>query len=324
MKNMNCKNCGGTLVFDASAMVAVCHFCGTKYVLDHQDTDYFQNFYAQMSQFLAASNDDRERKQKATQLWENANEQTFYCVDGSEIEIKYMYTYTSKDAQVYVARRNIIFHFKSDGVAKAELFRKNISAIDYPSADTRSLSDFFPKISGGFALNDGTYILVIKKDEDEYPLRLFGKLSGRHVAWVISRMENLCCVLEYNSLVHPDISVDTLYINPYTHQCSLYGNWWNVTRNNSYAYNSRSVLTTEKNLYLLRDTAAYLLGFESASKIRNTPDIPRDLAKFITSRPKSNAYEDFAYWDEMLIKAYGERKFMNMATDDEQVYGKKG
>ena len=53
MKDLNCKNCGGIMVLDASAMTAVCPFCGTNFVLDHQDTDYYRTFFAQMSAFLS-------------------------------------------------------------------------------------------------------------------------------------------------------------------------------------------------------------------------------------------------------------------------------
>jgi len=311
------------MTLDASATTAVCHFCGTNYVLNHEDTDYYRNFYNQMCNFLSGSEDERERTLKAYKLWENAYEQVFRCIDGNNIEIKYMHKFTHKDAEVYIARRNIIFHFKEHGALKSEQYRKTVSFIDYPSADTRQLSDFFPKVSGGFELTDGSYILVINKNEDEYPLRLFGKLPGRHIAWIISRIENLCCVLEYNSLVHPEINVDTLFINPYTHQVSLYGNWWDAGKNNSFATDGKMHLRTEQNLTGLRNTAAYLLGFDKRSQVQENPDIPKALAGFISGKPRDNAFDDFALWDEMLVKAYGERKFMKYVTDDEQIYSQK-
>ena len=308
---------------DASGMTAVCRYCGTNYVLNHEDSDYYRNFYKQMCNFLSGSEDERKRAQKAHELWENACEQVFECADENNIEIKYMHKFTMKDAEVYIARRNIIFHFKEHGAIKSEQYRKIVSFIDYPSADTRQLSDFFPKVSGGFELNDGSYILITSKNEDEYPLRLFGKLPGRHVAWIISRIENLCCVLEYNSMVHPEINPDTLFINPYTHQVSLYGNWWEARRNNSFAADGKTILETKQNLLGLRDTAAYLLGFDKHNQVKENYDIPKALADFISGKPRDNAYEDFALWDEMLIKAYGERKFMKYETDDEQIYNQK-
>ena len=248
---------------------------------------------------------------------------TFYREDGVPIEIKYMHRYSDADAEVYVARRNIAFHFRQDGPKKAELFRRNTALLDYPSADVRNLESFFPKISGGFDLEDGSFLLVIAKDEDEYPLRLFGALPGRHVAWIISRMENLCCVLEFSALVHPQIDPDTLYINPYTHQACLYGNWWKAGKSNTYDSN-RELLQLRQNQIGLRNTASATLGYPDRAKLNPTPDIPKALVDFIRSAPSPTAYDDFGLWDEMLIKAYGERKFMHMDTDDSQIYGKKG
>ncbi|MBP0967536.1 MAG: hypothetical protein J5722_07875, partial [Oscillospiraceae bacterium] len=155
---------------------------------------------------------------------------------------------------------------------------------------------------------------------DEYPLRLFGRLSGRHTAWLIGRIENLCCVMEYSSIVHPEFGIDSLYIDPYEHQASLYGGWWSAVRNHTTV--NGSVLTTRDNLLALRRTAAQVLGFSSASAAKETEDIPKPFADFLRSEPESNAYDDFAKWDDTLIRSYGERRFITMDTDDAQIYGK--
>ncbi len=320
MKNLTCKKCGGAMVFDASAMTAICHYCDTTYVLNHEDTDYFRNFYRQMSSFLSGSDDMKKRSREADELWERADTEEFECDDGRTIEFRHMHRYSTKAADVYVGRRHVAFHFRPGSELLAESYRRITSSLDYPSADTRSLADFFPTVTGGFRLTDGTNLLVISKDENEYPLRLFGTLPGRHVAWIISRMENLCCVLEYNSLVHPKISADTLYINPYTHQAALYGGWWEAGKQNSLSLDRTRILKPEENLIGLRNTAAGLLGFAEAGQVRVSTDVPKALADFINGKPASNAYDDFARWDEMLIKAYGERKFMNLSVTDEQVY----
>ena len=311
MKNLNCKNCGGTMSVDPSGMQAVCPYCGTKYVLDHRDTDYYLDFYRQMRGFLRLPNDERERRARADKLWEGADTTVFETHDGQKIDVKSMFMQNGKNVASYTARRNIILDLSP---SDADKFRRAAASIDYPSADTRGLSDFFPDITGGFDLSDGSVLLVLKKSEDEYPLRMFGKLSGRHTAWLIGRMENLCCVLEYNSTVHPDICEDTLYINPYTHQASLYLGWQNAVKNNT------GGLTTRLNLIRLRETAARVLGFKDIADVKATEDIPAPFVQFLKSEPRATAYDDFAYWDEVLIKSYGERKFINMETDDEKIY----
>ena len=311
------------MYIDASGMTAVCPYCGSKYVLDHEDTDYYNGFYRQMARFLGGSSDARERQLHADRLWKNADSAVFTCADGRTIEARHLYNGTFDGGAFFVARKNIIYHFTQENAPQPALFRKSTSYLDYPSADTRQLSQFFPRITSGFALADGTSLLVLSKDTEEYPLSLFGTLGGRHVAWIISRMENLCCVLEYNSLVHPAIDAENLYINPFSHQAALYGVWWRVVKNNTYSPADGHTFTTKENLTGLRNTAARLLGYPNAGAVKVTKDVPKALADFINSVPESNAYDDFAYWDDMLIKAYGERKFTTFSTDEEQIYGGK-
>ena len=319
MKNILCKNCGGSMILDASATTAVCKYCGSTYVLNHEDTDYYKQFYKRMRSFFTLSKDEQERRLKADELWETAEDKKFECLDGKDIEVRYLYSHKDPAADSYTARRNIIYHFEEKNADCVEKFRKAISMLDYPSADTKSLSDFFPHINGGFELEGNERLLVITKGEDEYPLRLFGTLSGRHVAWIISRLENLCCVLEYNGLAHADLNIDSIYINPYDHTAFLYGNWWNAGKHNTH---TRGIfLDVADNLVNLRKIAKELLGFKADEKVIPDGDnIPQALADFINGSPKVNAYEDFAYWDEMLIKAFGERKFINMDTEDGEIY----
>ena len=321
MKFLSCKNCGASMVIDTSGTTAVCPYCRTKSILDHSDTDYYLDFYEQMRGFFKLSKEGQERRIRSEELWNNASEEYFECKDGKQINVKSLNIYKNTEATVYTARQNVIFHFDKNKTINIDKFRKSVSSLDYPSADTKSLSDFFPVISGGFDLSDGSALLVIKKSEDEYPLRLFGSLSGRHVAWIISRLENLCCVLEYNSLVHTRLSIDNIYINPYDHTASLLGGWWHVVRNNT-VIDGKS-FTSRHNLFSIRDIAAYLLGYERVSEVSETQDIPKPFADFLKGVPETNAYDDFSYWDKVLIESYGERKFLTMDTDDEEIYGKR-
>ncbi len=309
------------MIFDSSAMSAQCRFCGTKYLLSREDTDFFHDYYSTITDLITPDKDKAARKKKAEKLWEKADTEKFVCKDGTEIEINYMHRHMTDGVEVFTARRSIAFLFSESERYKAEKFRKNVSMLDYPSADTKHLSNFFPNIIGGFDLNNGGRLLVISKDEDEYPLRLFSGLDGRHAAWIISRMENLCCVLEFSGLVHSALGIDTLYINPYLHQANLYGGWWMAGRQNSFSADRKMILTDKTDLSALRTAAANVLGFVSRKDVSSCDSIPQALKDFIVEEPYGDAYDDFGYWDKMLIKAYGERKFIDFNTDDEKVYG---
>ncbi len=69
-------------------------------------------------------------------------------------------------------------------------------------------------------------MVAIEKKPGVYPLRLLGILLDRHTAWVISRLENLCCLLSYSGIVLNGLTLDNLFVEPATHQIYLYGGWW--------------------------------------------------------------------------------------------------
>ena len=144
------------------------------------------------------------------------------------------------------------------------------------------------------------------------------------MAWIVSRLENICCVLEYNGLVHPRICVDSVYINPRTHQACLYGDWWRVGRAFSAPVGRDRMLLSEDNLIGVRNTAAVLLGCPNRLRVTAEAGIPDAFAAFLAGKPCEDAYEDFALWDETLIKAYGERKFVNLDINERRLYGGEG
>ena len=64
----------------------------------------------------------------------------------------------------------------------------------------------------------------------------------------------------------------------------------------------------------VKDVRGYICDVTDENQVKET---------LINSSPKIDAYEDFAYWDEMLIKAFGERKFIKMDKEDSDIYGKQ-
>lgn len=300
---------------DSSAKMAECLYCGTTYLLAQEETRYFREMFSRMTRrFSPEPEHDPEP-------WTQTVTKEFLCDNGERVQVKYLHRYTDRDADVYVTRTSVAYHLRTKGSAQAEKYRRAVDSLDYPSVDMGKLADLFPKVRQQRILSDGTCLLIIGKGEEEYPLRLFGVLDGRHVAWIISRLENLCCVLEYNGLVHPRICVDSVYINPRTHQAFLYGDWWCVGRAFTAPNGEETALNPTDHLVGLRNTAAALLGFSDRTQVVAGEGIPQALASFLAGAPCENAYDDFALWDETLIKAYGERKFVDLNVDEHQLYG---
>ncbi|MGN0352682.1 MAG: hypothetical protein ACI4ES_13610 [Roseburia sp.] len=313
MKELKCKNCGGTMVIDSSACQAECHYCGAVYVLDQQDTDFYAEYYKRMQQFLIGNEEEQQRKKMADEFWKGANTEEFEMTDENLIEIQYMHKKSGRVVDTYVARNNVIFRFHAGEERYLKNYKEMVQMIGFPPADSRNLKDFFPRLRGGYALKDESTLLVIEKEAEEYPLCAFGKLPPEHVAWIISRLENICCVLEYNGIVHPEISPENVYINPYNHSAMLYGGYEQAVIQNHYNMERTKICRMEDNLTALRKTGLSILEQEQYK-------IPKPLQAFFEGMPKRNAYDDFSLWDRTLIEAFGKRRFAKMDTNDEEIY----
>ena len=107
------------MIFDSSAMSAQCRFCGTKYLLSREDTDFFHDYYSTITDLITPDKDKAARKKKAEKLWEKADTEKFVCKDGTEIEINYMHRHMTDGVEVFTARRSIAFLF-----SESEYYRR--------------------------------------------------------------------------------------------------------------------------------------------------------------------------------------------------------
>ena len=103
-------------------------------------------------------------------------------------------------------------------------------------------------------------------------------------------MENICCALEFSEISHGDLSTSSILVNPVTHEGMLFGDYRNVRR-----------IPTQGDLKKIRETAKQVMERGSG---------PSELFAFLDSKPRSNAYEDFEYWDTVIEKGFGGHKFV--------------
>ena len=109
---------------------------------------------------------------------------------------------------------------------------------------------------------------------------------------MISRMENICCALEYSGLQHGDITASTLFVNSLTHEGMLFGDWRNVERKHS-----------NQDLLDLRKTA------KSVAENIHSPALLED---FLLAEPEGDAFQDFATWDKVIEEGFGGHHFVKM------------
>lgn len=333
MAILRCKMCNGTLEYDAKSNTAVCMYCGSKSTVFEQD----KKLYEQFQNMCAVMLNQEGKKGLEEGFWVESSREELLRDDGEVIEIKYLVKEKVDICTMYVAKKHVIYLFEPEHVEYVNTYKEMVEKIKYPTEDMKKeLSTYIPRIVTGCRLKDGRFFLAIEKKEDTYPLKMLGVLLDRHVAWIISRLENLCCLLDYNDMVLNGFTEENLFVDPANHQIYLYGGWWFAGYMNAEAIGaSKTVLPLLRkgkdgknrnncltDLESIRKIAVRLLGFDGSKELKEAKLIPEAFREFLCNASKMNARADFAEWDKVLEKTYGERKFIPLIMTEEEIYSK--
>lgn len=179
-----------------------------------------------------------------------------------------------------------------------------------------------------YPLADGRHLIRMDKRADLLRLRDIvthvGTLDPKHIAWIVSSLLNLACYLSYADIVHQDISPDTVFISPTSHNVALLGGWWHATRRGAkmatiprrtfdllpFKVKISKLASSQIDLELIRATARECL----------TPGLTHPVAKWIQEVSRGHAVEQYESWVKML----GERKFTKLPLNADIVYGSRG
>ncbi|MBQ7119565.1 MAG: hypothetical protein IJO09_05065 [Oscillospiraceae bacterium] len=298
MISFKCRNCGGEISVDAKGELC-CPYCASTFNFSDMDFENYKKFRLDMLNYLRALADKGDDAQDDAFMSLYAEKVSFRAADGRSIDITYLFSFEEDNIMCYVAKNSVVFIFPAAERGKLTLMQRNLDMLDFPAADMKNLRKYFPDFKSIIDLDGGGVLVAINKPANVYPLFSVGNLRAEHVAWIVSRMENLCCVFEFSDITHNGITINNLFINPATHEAYLYGGWWNACRK-TYA-NSKS------DLYAIRKVASLVLG-----EHRN--DIPDEFKRFLNETPAADAYSDFERWDYVIEKGFGGHKFIKFSN----------
>lgn len=296
MISFKCKNCGGELSVDVHGNLS-CAYCESRFNFSDAELRGYREFRMEMLNYLKGEAMQSTPEQNE-RIWDMADEVVLNTADGTDIHIRHIYTYSDKVVTMYLAREMVLYIFNNR--TDAEAMERGLRMIEIPPADVRHLDECFPKLQGRYDLQGGKVMLAFARPDNFFPLSMFGSLEPKHVAWMISRMENVCCVLEYSDLRHYGLSEETFFVNPFTHQGMLVGGWWSTRR-----ATPMDAARTNEDLVALRKTAMKVLGNHLSSG-------PKELEKFLKGSPAKNAFIDFELWDRVIEEGFGGHHFAKM------------
>ncbi|MCQ2534524.1 MAG: hypothetical protein MJ172_08165 [Clostridia bacterium] len=293
MISVKCNNCGAELSIDTHGNL-ICPYCGSKSFMSDIEFTEYKNLRQNMLNYLRTENDARGDRVDNNFIWSRNELLSMATKDNKTVNIRYTFYYEDEGVKTYISKDSVVNIFEKEDRNKLEATIRGISMLQYPEAAGKDLSKSFPHIKAKMELIDGRYLLAYDKPENSYPLFAFGNLRPKHVAWIVSRMENFCCVFEYSELVHGGLSTDTIFINPKTHEAFLYGGWWKARHKKDSSDN--------EDLKELRRISKRLLG----EFIDESPEL---FIKFMESMPAEDAYTDFGNWDRVIVEGFGGHNF---------------
>ncbi len=294
MINFKCRSCGAEMSVSRTGDLC-CSYCGSKSVFTDSELREYKEFRYRMLSYLSTISDHADPAE-TDRIWRNAETEALTLSDGRPLRIAYLFKGMQDGVTVYTARRNVLFVFPKEENAGSERFSAMTGMLSYPSADIKKLSQFFPVIVGRFELDDGRVLLSVSKEEELYPLSAFGSLPPEHTAWVVSRLENICCVLAYSGLSHRGIDPESVFINARTHQAYLLGGWWHASVRDG---------GDRQDLLELRAVARRTVGIQYE-------EAPAEFRRFITDPPAENAFDDFSLWDQVIETGFHGRVYRKL------------
>ena len=263
-------------------------------------------------------------------------------VEGKKYNIRYKASIPFQLGVMYVGDTVVVYKVKKEFEKLYKSYIDNISVLKYSSDRMKEeFSRYFPVIMATITAPDDLYI-VLKKTPDVLPLSVVlryygGSIDPKGVAWIVSTLHNIHCYLQYNELVHNDINLDTYFISPRNHSGLLLGGWWYTAGINKKLKGvptgtyerMRSKKRSEKRAdrfvdgELIRSLARTLLGDETGMKLVSKYKVPEEMSQWLRFPGNESAVFDYKKWrNEVLPKAFGERKFTPMNIDINDAYDK--
>jgi len=213
---------------------------------------------------------------------------------------------------------------------------KNIPMLKYKdSSMEKEMSRFFGREISATAIArasapDGTYLLY-EKAKGEFLLSDVAKadtIPPKQGAWILSRLYNISCYLQWSGLVHCDINSGTILIDPANHGLRLVGGWWNCHKEGEHLSSLPSKTYSVLPQRLLEKKEAVHVFVQEQIKaagreIFTGSDVPAAIRNFLElpcASDKSAQFYFSKWYEDILGKAFGPKKFVPWDLSDKDVY----
>jgi hypothetical protein len=279
----------------------------------------------------------------STDSWVTPGVIVFKTDDGKKFQLKYKSTCSFELGDIYIGDTVVAYSLFKDNEDLYKNARNIIRNFKFADDKMREeVKHLLPEIHSELVTED-RLVMLIKKTPDQLLMsdvlnHFNGEVDPKHVAWMISRLYNICCYLKYANLVHAGITPDACLISPEFHTVSLLGGWWYAGEKGrklqalpgvavEFAPDdviNAEVLDPRIDLELLRATGRQMLGDIIGSKLLMNKNIPPPLVTWLREPSKGDAYDEYKTWHtKTVIDAFGPRRFVELKLSADDLYGNK-
>lgn len=253
---------------------------------------------------------------------------------GQKLRIKHLYHHLLDVCEYYVCKTRLIYIFDRAYKKYYDNYKKVFDS--WKCKDIKMNKEIFdiilPQDIKYYTTTNGKYIISIKKTEDVFPLRAVvenywkNKVPAKHLAWITSRLMQNITAISYKGYVVNGIDIDSCFISCKYHAVSIYGGWWFATKINEVMIGTtRDILNimppkvkADKKSNVLTDIESIKLLLRSLAF-----ECPDEIMTFYNSGSKELAIEEWKKWDSVLLKAFGERRFIKIEPTEKEIYVKE-
>lgn len=268
--------------------------------------------------------------------WAGKSSMTVVLESKRNVKFRYLTSRPFELGHTYIGDTHVSSILNSEFSEMVE----NAESLKFDYASERmeqEMKKYLPRDTQSYKLEDSRILFKGTKTPDLLCLRdvsnhYGGKLPPKHVAWIGSGLHNLACYLQWSRLVHSNISLDSVFIDPQMHHVALLDGWWYTTKSGSKITHlpERSVqfLPFHSKVWrvsdclidqeLIRATIRELLGDIWGRKLKE----PAPLVKWVKNPAEGDAVELYKQWHSVLEETFGKRRFVEMKLTSKDVYGK--
>lgn len=145
--------------------------------------------------------------------WEVSNQIILKDKSGKKYVGRYLKQVPFELGEAYIANSSVTYLFAQKNKKFFDNAVEQIKGLRYANRKMEDeISRFMPQILYALSLEDGRYCIVLKKPEDVFLLSdvadfFGGSIPDRHVAWIVSRLSNLCCYFSYAGIAHNGLTI---------------------------------------------------------------------------------------------------------------------